>query len=117
MKKIDSVFSPALIELALFCDGNNETFARLSNLFIEALTNEIEPGLRALKPREEIESLVMGFHLAGGSIQSISREAFFQNLLPSCDDIWLLDRLLGRPGINNPIEKKKANNRFNMISK
>lgn len=117
MKKIDSVFAPSLIELTLFCDGNNEVFARLSNLFIEALTDEREPGLRTLKPREEIESVVMGFHLADASIKSMTREEFFQNLLPSCDDIWLLDRLLGRPGINNPTEKKKTSNRFNMISK
>lgn len=117
MKNTNFMYSTSLIELALFCDGNNEVFARLSNLFIEALTDERETGLRTLKPREEIESLVMGFHLAGGSIQSISREAFFQNLLPSCDDIWLLDRLLGRPGIKNSTEKKKTSHRFNMISK
>lgn len=106
---------PAISELAIYCNGNNELFSTLSKLLLDTLTEESTPGLRSLKPQKEIEKLVMDLHLAGGSIKSTSREELFQEMLAKSEDIWLIDRLLGRAGGNPPRKSRKLPNKSKLI--
>ena len=88
-----------ITELALYCDGNNQKFFDLSNLFIDVLTSESSVGIKNLRPQRQIEKLVMQLHMAGSSIKSVSRENFFQTLLANTENLWLIDKLFGQHGV------------------
>lgn len=88
-----------MLELADLCGGDKALFANIAEFIANRiLLTDVKQGIQELRTREELNTYVFQLLQAGGSLQPLSREETYHHMLPSCDDPFLIDRLLGHDG-------------------